>query len=389
MSEKLKIGIIGAGIGGLTSAIALQQKGFSVVVYEQASQLGEVGAGITITENASRVFNALGLGEQLAALDDPTPHLGALDYKTGERLSYELRDNIDSQTSHGAVTRQVHRADLHAVLVNAFDRKNGSLHLNHKLTHIEQDQNQVSVQFENGNTDHCDILVACDGLKSIVREQVFSPQPAQFTGFVAWRGLVDRHLIPDIDLNPHFGTFSAENKMFARYPVRHGTLVNYVAIARKPDFKSESWNESAEVSEVVAEFNGWHEDVVNTILATPADRCMRWALYSRQPLDNWSNGRICLLGDAAHPMTPFYGMGAAMAIEDACVLARCCEAEKHNVQGALQRYENARLIRGNNMQQISLNRAEVYMSGDPSSRAQPATAGLGKIMEYDPLTVSI
>jgi len=302
MAQQSKIGIVGAGIGGLTTAVALQQKGFQVVVYEQASELGEIGAGLTISVNAGRVFNALGLQKNLEALGPATPHLGTLDYKTGERLNYELRNNDDDYARYGTATRVVHRADLHAVLTDALDPHNDALRLNHELTDIEQTANQVSLRFNNGKIDKCDIVIACDGLRSIVRSKLFSAAPAEFTGFVAWRGLVERDLVPDISVDPHFATFPSPDKFFARYPVRHGTLINYVGIARKPDFRSESWTKPASVSEVAAEFAGWHKDVMNIILATHPDRCMRWALYGRQPLDSWISGRVCLLGDAAHPM---------------------------------------------------------------------------------------
>ena len=135
--------------------------------------------------------------------------------------------------------------------------------------------------------------------------------------------------------------------------------------------------------------DGWHEDVVRIIRATPKDKCMRWALYSREPLDKWIAGRVCLLGDAAHPMSPFFGMGAAMAIEDALILARCFEAEQASWTSALERYQSARLPRGNHMQQISLARAESYMNNDPSQRAMNPSSGLGNAMDYDPRTAKI
>lgn len=380
-----KIGIIGAGIGGLTTAIALQQKGFRVVVYEQSSQLGEVGAGITLTINAGRVFKALGLGEQLAGLENPTPSIGILDYKTGKQLSYQQNKVIDASEA----TRQVHRADLHSVLSNALISHNESLRLNHKLIDIEQNTASISLQFSNGQTEHCNTLIACDGLKSTVRQRLFELEPAEFTGFVAWRGLVEQSLLPNINFDPHFAAYSSENKLFARYPIRHGSLINYVAIARKSDFRSESWNEKAEVAEVVSEFKDWHHEVRDIIQATHKDCCMRWALYTRQPLDTWVLDRVALLGDAAHPMTPFYGMGAAMAVEDAFILSRCFEKEKDNLQEALKRYEKARLERGNMMQRMSLERADGYMNSNPSARAQAPGAGLTKIMEYDPVTATI
>ena len=387
MNNDSKIGIIGAGIGGLTTAIALQQRGFSVTIYEQTAELGEVGAGITISVNASKVLNALGLGERIARMERPTPHIGTLHYETGERLAYERFEDTDPGMIE--TTRNVHRADLHDLLADEFRANQGELRLAHRLSDITQDDQQVYLQFSHGESDGCDVVIACDGLKSAAREHLFSPEPALFTGFVAWRGLVERNRLPDMDFDPHFVTYPSPDKLFARYPVRQGKLINYVGIARKPDFRSESWNEKAEVAEVAAEFEGWHPDILKIINATDADRCMRWALYTREPLDNWVNGRVGLLGDAAHPMTPFYGMGAAMAIEDGLVLARCFEAERGKLARGLLRYEQARLERGNLMQRMSMERAEAYMNNNPAARAQSPSAGLSKIMQYDPVNAAV
>lgn len=385
----MRIGIVGGGIGGLTAAIALKQRGFDAIVFEQAEELGEVGAGLTISKNAARVFDELGLGPHLAALDNPCPHLGSMHHLTGEVLGYESRDPDELDQRNVIASRQVHRADLYDLLVKAFENDGGSIHLNHKLHGISQDSGRVKLSFLAGQVEYCDIVVGADGLKSVVREKLYSANPAAFTGFVAWRGLVERNLLEGISFDPHFGTYSSSDKLFVRYPVRHGSLVNYVAIARRNDFLCESWSAPAEVHQVAGEFEGWHRDVTKIILATPKNRCMRWALYSREPLDDWIRGRVCLLGDAAHPMSPFFGMGAAMAIEDALILARCFAAEKNSWSNAFRRYQAARLPRSNHMQRISLARAESYMNSDLKQRAMNPSAGLGNAMDYDPRSVEV
>ena len=389
MPRGLSIGIVGGGIGGLTAAIALKRCGFEAIVFEQAEELGEVGAGLTISKNAARVFDELGLGSELAALDNPCPHLGSMHHESGEVLGYESRDPRELNHSNVIVSRQVHRADLYDLLVKRVSSDGGLIRLGHKLRDISQNADQVELSFVSGQAEYCDIVIGADGLRSVVRDRLFCADPAIFTGFVAWRGLVERRSVEDIPLDPHFGTYSSSDKLFVRYPVRHGSLINYVAIARRSDFLCESWSAPADVSQVAAEFDGWHEDVVGIIQATPKDRCMRWALYSREPLDKWITGRVCLLGDAAHPISPFFGMGAAMAIEDALILARCFEAEKKNWACALERYQSARLPRANYMQRISLERAESYMNNDPRQRAMNPSSGLGNAIDYDPRTVEI
>ncbi len=382
-----RVAIIGAGIGGLTTAVALRQRGFECSVYEQAAELGEVGAGLTINARASLVLEALGLQSGLEELEHPTPSLGALHYETGERLSYEQRDLDAYRKKYGSVTRHVHRADLHSLLLQALTED--WLHPGHELTGVDETADRVVLQFAHGAGAEYDLLIACDGLKSTVRQLMFNAVPAHSTGYVAWRGLVPKDALPDLACDPHFAAYASPDKLFARYPLRHGSLINYVAIARKPDFTTESWHSSAEVLEVLAEFDTWHQDVVDIISATPSQRCMRWALYTRQPLDRWVTRRMALLGDAAHPMTPFYGMGANLAIEDGYILARCLEACPDDPAEGLARYERARLPRGQLMQRISLERAERYMSDDPAERSKPPAAGLEQVMEYNPITAEI
>jgi salicylate hydroxylase len=283
----------------------------------------------------------------------------------------------------------MHRADVHGVLVRAFDAGGDSLRLYHQLTDIEQDHDKVSLGFADGESDRCDVVVACDGIKSTVRDRLFTTEPPKFTGLVAWRGLVDRQRVPDISLDPHFAAFPAENKLFGRYPIRHDTLINYVAIARKPDFHLESWAAYGDISEVLAEFADWYEDVGRIIRATPADRCLRWAMHSRQPLDSWVDGRVTLLGDAAHPITPFLGMGAVVAIEDAAVLARCFEAAGEDWRDALQRYERARLQRANKIHMDSIKQGEAYLGTDPTARGQAPGVGQDEVYLYDAMSTPI
>ena len=325
----------------------------------------------------------------MAALDSPCANMGVIDHLSGDILVYEPRDQKETLSSNVIASRQVHRADLHKLLAASLIDADSCLNLDHRLQDISQGTSQVKLSFANGQVDHCDIVIGADGLKSAVRERLYSSEPANFTGFVAWRGLVDRTLVKDIALDPQFATYSSNDKLFVRYPVRNGDLINYVAIARKDDFLSESWAEPADVSEVAAQFSEWHQNVSDIILATPSDKCMRWALFTRAPLNNWINGRVCLLGDAAHPTTPFFGMGAAMAIEDSLILARCFEAENDNWQSALERYQRARMARTNHIQQISLERAESYMHNDPAKRAMGPSSGLGNAMDYDPRTAVI
>jgi salicylate hydroxylase len=389
MTSYPSVALIGAGIGGMAAAVSLRRAGIPVTVFEQAPALGEVGAGLTITPNATRALAGLGLESDMAALADATPHVGTLHWQTGERLGYIPRGEAEYMRRYGAITRHVHRADLHDVLVRGFKPTADTLRLGHQLIRIAQNADTVTVAFANGAEEHFDLVVGCDGLKSVVRDQLFPTEPSVFTGYVSWRGLADASRIPHVTLDPHFASYAGDNKMFGRYPVRHGTLINYVGIAKRSDIDEESWTAKAEVAEVLAQFSDWHSDVVDIIKATPKDGCFRWALHSRDPLDSWVTGRVSLLGDAAHPTTPFLGMGAAMSIEDGVILGRCIAACGEDWADALSRYERARLARGNGIHVDSLERGARIFGTKPEERNEPPGVGLGDLYRYDAMTVPI
>jgi len=396
MSQEISIGIVGAGLGGMTAAVALQQRGFrNVTVFEQAPLLGEIGAGITVGPNITKILKGLGLESAVESFAGGTTTFGTNHYQTGERILFTERSLEEALEKQGALTRHLHRADLHKVLENAFNKEGDSLKLDHTLEHIEQDvggqeDGGVTLRFTNGVTETCDVVIACDGLKSVVRDSLFDTQPPTFTGFLTWRGLVDADDVPGLDVVPHFAGYPSEGRMFARYPLRHGRQINWVANAYRPKATGEeSWNDWTDVSEVLEHLGDYHSEVRRIINASPDGRCLRWALHSRQPLDSWTAGRVVLLGDAAHPMTPFYGMGAGMAFEDAAVLARCFEADNGNWHAAFARYEKARVARANKFHVKSLERGKTYMSADPADRAKQPSAGMAKEFVYNALTVEI
>ncbi len=362
--QSTTIHIVGGGIAGLTTALALSRHGFAVTLFEQSGQFGEVGAGITIGPNAARVLVALGLEEKLLAHTWTPRHGGILHCQTGERRSYGLLgDNYVSR--FGAPFWHIHRADLLQVLVDAVrDAPGVELRLDHQLAGLTQTDQQVSCTFSNGATATSEILIACDGIKSRTRETVFPGTPATFTGYVAWRGLVDMDSLPGLKIDPDFAVYAGSGKMFARYTVRRRALMNYVAMATRADWREEGWSVRSEVAEVMADFGDWHEDVQRIIRATPAQRCFKWALHVREPLARWVAGRVALLGDAAHPMAPFLGLGAGIGIEDAMVLARAC-AMSEDWRTALQRYQTARVAHAAQAQRESAKQGLHLLNAKP------------------------
>ena len=367
----------------------LRRAGIPVTVFEQAPELGEVGAGLTISPNATRALAGLGLDDEMAAIADATPHVGTLHWRTGEVLGYTPRGEAEYLRLYGAIVRHVHRADLHNVLVRAFEPTEQTLRLDHQLIRIAQSTDSVTVAFANGAEERFDLVVGCDGLKSVVRDQLFPTEPPVFTGYVSWRGLADHSQAPHVNLDPHFASYAGDNKMFARYPVCRGRLINYVGMAKRSDIDEESWTAKADVAEVLAEFQDWYSDVVDIIKATPKDGCFRWALHSRQPMDSWVVGRVTLLGDAAHPTTPFLGMGAAMGIEDGVVLARCIAAAGDDWADALARYQKARLERANGVHMDSWTRGAKIFGTKPEERNEPPGVGLDDLYLYDAMTVPV
>jgi len=340
--KNTRIALIGAGIAGLTAALALQRRGFRPVVYEQAPQLGEVGAGLTASPNSTHGLEDIGLGPGLARLACKPDRAGALHYRTGEVLVDQERGEA-ALRQYGAYYYQIHRADLHNLQVDAVRANDpAAIRLNHAFAGFRQIGDEVEVSFANGAKATADVVIGCDGIKSEVRAALWGRLPARFTGNVAFRGLVPiERMPPGFKLTPMSGAAVGNKHSMARYLVRDGTLINFAAFAEKSGWENESWSMRCELSELLAEFHDWHESFRVFLSATPPENCFKWALFDRDPLPQWTKGRASLLGDAAHPMLPFLGMGAAMGIEDGVILGRCFEAAS-TVDEALKRYEAAR-----------------------------------------------
>ena len=364
VSSTLLIHIIGGGIAGLTAAIAFRKHGFPVVLFEQSEQFGDVGAGITIGPNASRVLLALGLQQRLEPYIRTPRHAGVLHYKTGDAISYALRgDRYVSE--FGSPFWHIHRADLLKVLVDTLsDDPGAELRTGHQVTGITQSADKVACKFTNGVSENCEVLIASDGIKSTTRETLFPGKPATFTGYVAWRGLVDMERLPGLEIDPDFALYAGPGRIVGRYALRKRSLMNYVAISTREDWREEGWTVRSEVAEVVSEFGDWCEDVQRIIRATPPDRCFKWALHVREPLETWVEGRVALLGDAAHPMTPFLGLGAGIGIEDAMVLARAFSSSD-GWQSALERYQNARVAHAAYAQRASARQGLHLLNAKP------------------------
>lgn len=341
--------IAGAGIGGLTAAVALARRGFAVTVYEQAAALGEIGAGLHLSPNGMKVMQALGLGESLEACAARPQAICTRHYGDGVP-NFEGPLDADFEARFGAPFLSFHRADLHAVLARAAqDSPAVSIVLDHRLKSLDPDDDGVTLEFANGVSAHHTAVVGADGVHSVVREHLHGDVPTRFTGHVAYRGMVATAALPPDLVEPKLNVWVGPGRHVVAYPVRRGELINYVALIEEDGWNDESWTTPADAAALKAAFTDWHDTVRTLVSTTPAGECYKWALLGRDPLPSWSRDRVTLLGDAAHPMVPYLAQGAVMAVEDAWVLAACL-TDDDSIAAGFVAYEQARLKRASAVQ---------------------------------------
>ena len=381
--------IIGAGIGGLCTALALQRAGYRVSVYEQASELGEVGAGLSLSPNANLGLHYLGLKHALAEIGHVPQSFGIKHYQTAETL-VDNTVEMTRENASGAPYYMVHRADLHALLSAAvLSEDPNCLHLDHDFRTLQQGSGQVTATFSSGVRAAGDLLIGCDGIRSTVRAELFGAESPRFTGYIAWRGLVPIERISE-KLLPESGICIGPGKTITRYLLGKRKLVNYVGVAQRKGWEIESWAIHSDVAELLEEFQDFHPSMRDILAATPPESCYKWALFDRDPLPKWSVGHTTLAGDAAHPMLPFMGQGAVMAIEDAVVLSRCLQASD-NLDEALTRYEQARVERSTFVMLESRANIVRLQGADPDAynkQSHKNEQRLG-LFDYDPGQVAI
>jgi salicylate hydroxylase len=343
MNTPLPILISGAGIGGLTAALALQQRGVPVRVFEQARELREVGAGLQVSPNAWRALASLGLASALDRIAAyPDGKIIRL-WNTGQRWSlFDLGDHAVSLYGHPYC--MVYRPDLHGLLADAVrERDPQAISLGQQVVRFEDTAIGVRVIFADGSSTEGAALIGADGVHSRIREQLFGEDKPHFSGCLAWRGVIPMERLPERLRERVGANWVGPGAHVIHYPLRGGALMNFVGIVERSDWQVESWNEQGTHAECHADFAQWHDEIHTFIDAI--EQPFKWALMARQPLQRWTRGNVTLLGDACHPTLPFLAQGAAMAIEDGLVLGRCIAQFKDNLPEALTRYKSARIER--------------------------------------------
>jgi salicylate hydroxylase len=362
MQGSIRVAVVGAGLGGLTAALALRYKGFDVTVFEQAATIREVGAGIQLSPNAMRVFAQLGLDDEIKRIAfEPDSHV-VRNWKTGAAISETSMKGVYEKT-YGAGYYGMHRADLQTFLAAAFPQER--IKLGKKCIGLAMSDN-CGLRFEDGTTVESDVVVGADGIHSVVREQLFGPQPARFTGNICWRGLVPTDALPKGLVPTDMSAFFGPRASLVTYYVRGGEYVNWIAMAEEDSWRSESWSIEVDPAEVASRYDGWCPIVGQLLAAT--QRCNKWALFDRDPLPHWTKGRATLAGDAAHPMVPYLAQGACMAIEDGYALATLLAKTPGAPEAALQAYEVARRPRTTRVQLTARARSKINHVASPQAQ---------------------
>ncbi len=373
----LKILIAGGGIGGLTTALACAKAGHDVQVFEQAPEITATGAGIQLSPNAMKVLKHLGLEDKILAKGFAPKAIETRMGRSG-RAVFNIPLDDKSLGHWGAPYIHIHRAVLIDILKAAVENiAPGATQLGQSVSGYEHAETSVNLTLSNGKDHSGDILIGADGIHSAVRTQMLGPDEARFTGNVAWRAVVHKDLIE--------GELPSETACawmgLGRHAVTYhlgsnegdNDLINFVGVVERDDWQVESWKEKGDKTDLQTDYAGWHPIITELIEAIEPDDLYRWALFDRPPLCQWTQGRVALLGDSAHPMLPFLAQGAAMAIEDAYTLSEAISKPDQKIGDALQSYQSARYQRTSLVQ--SASRANMKIFHRRNALTQFATYG--------------
>ena len=351
--------IAGGGIGGIATALCLRARGVPFELFEQAEAFREVGAGIQLSCNVLRIFVKLGLGPALERIGVRPKALEVRSWQSGERILWTPLGEV-AEKHFGAPYLHAHRAEVLDVMASALGTAN--IHLGSKVKRVDQDAGGASLTLEDGTTWEGAAVIGADGIHSIVRDQLFGKGTPRFSGNVAWRGTMPAEAVADLKLELQSNNWWGPERCIVHYFISAGHTHNWIGVGRSAAPSRESWSATGSVDEALAEYAGWHPQVRGVIGAST--KLYRTALHDREPLASWRDGRVVLLGDAAHAMLPFHAQGAAQSIEDAYVLAACIADAPGAPGAAFERYELLRKDRGEWVQKFSRDAEELFNMSD-------------------------
>jgi salicylate hydroxylase len=381
MGRRLRIAIIGAGLGGLTAATALRQRGLEAVVYERAPVLGEVGAGIQLGPNAVKVLRSLGLEPAIRRLACEPRNIVSVAWNDArERFREPLKGA--SMTQFGAPYLTAHRADLHRLLCELLPAD--AVRLGMQCIGAQSADGHAIARFADGSQIEADVVVGADGINSSVRESLFGIQPVRFTQQMAWRCIVPIERVPtrvgpggsvEIGHDEYVGWIGPEGHVIC-YPIRGGALYNIFAGHVTDEWVDESWVMPSSLDELLHGYRGWNDALLEML--SHVRECFKWGIRDRDPLPRWTDGAVTLLGDAAHPMMPTLAQGAAIALEDGVALARHLARHVDDLRRGLAAYEAERRPRAS---RVVLQAREQFQN----NRKSPAPPPLSRdwIFEHD------
>ena len=357
---------MGAGIGGLAATVALERADFEVCTIERAPFLGEVGAGVQLGPNATRVLIRLGMEVDVRHLGVAPSQVSLLRWRDGKTLGSTPMAKVESM--FGAPYRTMYRPDLIKMLSARVST--AQLKLGVAASAVTESSGRPAVMLSDGTVEVGDLIVGADGIHSEVRAQTVGEVAPRFSGMAAYRALIPREAL---DFDNAVRNFMGPGRHLVAYPVGAGSAyLNIVAVVPEPDWTAESWTMPGSADELRDQFDGWCE-AVQHILGAVRDPVYRWALYDRDPLPRWSTATTTLLGDACHPMLPFFAQGAAQALGDAAALSQALAASPDDLASSLNRYEHARLDHTAQIQRLSWGNNVVYHLPDgPQQRERDA-----------------
>jgi salicylate hydroxylase len=373
MASSCGIAIVGGGLAGLAAANALKTFGMKAEVFETAPALGEIGAAVNTSPQAVKALQAIGLGDKIAAVGTTSPGIYTRNMQTGEFL--EMNDRQKAAAKYGAPYYTFHRADLLDALASGLDRS--AIHLGHRLAGIEERGDRVALAFAEGAEIEAEIVIAADGVRSVIRQALYGDDNPTYTGQMVWRALLNGSDVPEDVLEPtgHIQWVGPGCHLLAYY-IRGRKHVNIVTQEDTDKWVEEGWSTRGDPDEMRLSFPNPEPHLAK--LLSLVTECSKWGLFTRPLTQNWGRGRIQLIGDAAHAMLPNAGQGACQAFEDAYVLGRWLAACRDPAE-AFAGFRRVRIPRVQGVQRLSIANARFKHMPDAAAQKNSITAGKGSV----------